>query len=216
MPVTELFAEVRTRVASKASPTISEVADIVAEMLRQCKMKITEEKYFRPRGLTIETYLQAQRHLNENVVLRLERAIETERIGMVNLVVGVDNNGANIYEVSDPGHSECYQRLGFHAIGSGLPHAISTFISHDFTPSMSLNKALYVTYEAKKNAENAPGVGESTDMGIISEDEIKILNKKELDTLAKIYVEKKRVFVESSSSIEKMINDMSFGETKND
>jgi hypothetical protein len=214
MPVTELFDEVRQRVASKASPTIKEIADSVAESLRKCKMKLVEEKYFLPRGLTIETYLQAQRHLNENVVLRLERAIEVERFGMISLVVGFDNAGAHIYEVSDPGHSECYQRLGFHAIGSGLPHAISTFISHDFTPNMDLNKALYVSYEAKKNAENAPGVGDATDMGIISEDGIRILSEDELNTLAKIFDEKKRVFSESTSSIEEMINKLPFGEKK--
>ena len=208
MPVTELFDEVRKRVATKASPAIREIADLVSESLRKCKMKLIEEKYFKPRGLTIETYLQAQRHLNENVVLRLERAIEGERFGMINIVVGVDNGGAHIYEVTDPGHSECYQRLGFHAIGSGLPHAISTFISHDFTPSMDLKKAVYVTFEAKKNAENAPGVGIATDIGIINEEKIKILSEDELNILEEIYREKKRVFSESASSIEKMIKEL--------
>jgi hypothetical protein len=214
MPVTELFDEVRKTVASKASPTIKEIADLVSESLRKCKMKLIEEKYFKPRGLTIASYLQAQRHLNENVVLRLERAIEGERLRMINIVVGVDNYGAHIYEVTDPGHSECYQRLGFHAIGSDLPHAISTFISHDFTPSMDLRKALFVTYEAKKNAENAPGVGTATDIGFITEAEIKILSENELNTLDKIYTEKKRVFSESTSSIENMINELPFGQKK--
>jgi len=211
MPVTELFDEVRKIVSSKASPTIKEIADLVSESLRMCKMKIVEEKYFKPRSLTIQTYLQGQRHLNENVVLRLERAIEGERFGMINMVVGVDKYGAHIYEVADPGHSECYQRLGFHAIGSGLPHAVSTFISHDFTPSMDLKKAVYVTYEAKKNAENAPGVGVATDIGIITEAKIKILSADELNILDKIYIEKRRIFSESTSSIEAMIKELPFG-----
>lgn len=210
MPVTELFGEVRKKVASKASPTIKEIADLVSDSLRESKMKQVEEKYFKPRGLTIRAYLQAQRHLNENVVLRLERAIESERFGMINIVVGIDNSGAHIYEVSDPGHSECMQRIGFHAIGSGLPHAMSTFISHDFTPSMDLKKALYVTYEAKKNAERAPGVGTITDMGIIDEGKIKILSEDELNTLDKIYNEKKKAFAQSASGIEGMIKKLTF------
>jgi hypothetical protein len=212
MPVTELFDYVRKKVATKASPSIREIADLVSESLLNCKMRQVEERYFRPRGLTIGTYLEAQRHLNENVVLRLERAIESERFGMTALVVGVDNNGAHIYEVSDPGHCECYERLGFHSIGSGLPHAISTLISHNFTSAMDLRKAVYVTYEAKKNAENAPGVGKATDMGIISGERIRILGANELNILDKIYGERQKIFSESASNVEKMIKELPFGD----
>jgi len=205
---TELFDEVRAKIMTIASPTIKQIADVVCDSFRSCKMKRIEEKYFKPRGLTLEEYLQVQRHLNENVVLRLERAIESSTFSMVCLLVGVDGSGAQIFEISDPGHSECYWRIGFHALGSGLPHAISTFISHNFTPSMNVKKALYITYEAKKNAEKAPGVGTKTDIGIIDENGIKILNSEEINILENIYQKRMEIVSQSIPIIEEMINEL--------
>jgi 20S proteasome alpha/beta subunit len=91
-----------------------------------------------------------------------------------------------------------------------LPHAISTFISHNFTPNIDLKKATYICYEAKKNAEKAPEVGSSTDIGIVDEKEIKILSNDDIDKLSKIYHERMRVISQSVPNIEKMIAELPF------
>lgn len=207
LPPTELCREVISKVSELTSPKINKIANTVCEEFRKYKKKRVEEKYFKPRGLdNIEQYLQVQRHLNDNVVLRLERAIESEELSISFLIVGGDDEGSHIYEVSDPGHAECFDRVGFHAIGSGLPHAIATFISWNFTPRIDLNHATYITYEAKKHAEKAPGVGKiATDIALITNEGINFIKEEELKSLEKIY--KKRISATNASirKIEEMI-----------
>lgn len=214
LPPTELCREVILRVSRLTSPRINKISDTLCEEFRKYKKKRIEEKYFKPRGFnTIEEYLRLQRGLNDNVVLRLERAIESEKLGISFLVVGVDNEGAHIYEVSDPGHAECFDRVGFHAIGSGLPHAIAIFISYNFTPNISLRNALYVTYEAKKHAERAPGVGKvATDIAIITDKGIEFIKEDTLDSLEKIYRRKTSLEIRNIKKIEKMIENIDLGD----
>jgi len=199
-PTAELFERSRDRIAAKAHPNMESIADEVARSFSDIKKKRFEEKYLRPRNLTMDEYMQVQRNLNENVILRLERALETEKFNLSILLVGIDKH-AHLIEVSDPGHCECFDKIGFNAIGSGLPHAISTFISYNFSPKMDLNRALYITYEAKRNAERAPGVGHITDIGVIGEQGLKILSEEIINQLDNIYQRKTKLFKEQLESI---------------
>lgn len=134
-----------------------------------------------------------------------------ELVRMTVIVLGVDDLGAHIFDVRDPGHAECFNRVGFHAIGSGLPHAISAFISFNYTANIDLKKAIYITYEAKKHAEKAPGVGKTaTDMGIISNKGIRVIKAKEIEKLEAIYKEKTELETKNIQNIEKMIAALPF------
>ena len=95
LPPTELCREVISKVSQLMSPKTSKIVETVCEEFRRYKKKRVEEKYFKPRGFgSIEQYLQVQRHLNDNVVLRLERAIESEELRISFLIVGVDDEGS--------------------------------------------------------------------------------------------------------------------------
>jgi len=210
-PPTELCIEVKSEIEKKASPRISDIASVMCEKYRDCKMKRIEELHFKPRGFSIEEYLRIQQHLNENVVLRLERAIESGEMEMSVIMVGVDDLGAHIFDIRDPGHAECFDRIGFHAIGSGLPHALASFISFNYTPNLDLKEATYITYEAKKHAEKAPGVGKTaTDMGIISSKGIRVIKPEEIEKLEAIYNEKVTLERKSIKDIEGMISALPF------
>ena len=211
LPPTEMCREITSEVEKKASPRINDIVNIVCEKFRECKMNRIEEKYFKPRGFSMEEYLQLQKHLNENVILRLEQAIESAEMNMALIVAGVDNLGAHIFDIRDPGHAECYDRIGFHAIGSGLPHAIATFISFNYTPNIDLKKAMYITYEAKKHAERAPGVGKTaTDIGIISDKGIKVIKSEETKKLEEIFLEKMDFEAKGIGDIEGKISKLPF------
>jgi len=201
---TEFFRAARAGI--RDSPKISEIAHHVEEGFRNFRMKRVEDTLFLPRGITVRDFLQAQRVMNPDVVLRLDRAIETNKVNALILIVGVDSDGAHLHQVTDPGHSECFDKLGFHAIGSGLPHAISTFISHNYAPHFSLKKATYVVYEAKKNAEKAPGVGLETDIGIVEDSGIRVIRGDEKKLLNEIYQKRMQLIGSYSAEIESMIN----------
>ena len=208
LPPTELFRAARTQIQD--SPRIGEIADVVETNFAKMRTKRVEDLFFKPRGLTIQNFLQAQRVMNANVVLRLDRQIETTRMNVTILIIGVDMDGAHIYQVVDPGHAECFDKLGFHAIGSGLPHAISTFISYNYTPQVPLKRATYVIYEAKKSAEKAPGVGKATDIGIVEDQGVRPINPDEIALLEKIYDKRTSLTQSQNEKMDEMIDALPF------
>jgi hypothetical protein len=208
LPPMELFRAARTQIQD--SPRISEVASVVESNFARMRMKRVEDLFFRPRGLTIQNFLQAQRVMNANVVLRLDRQIETTKLNLTILIIGVDMDGSHIYQIVDPGHAECFDKLGFHAIGTGLPHALSSFISYNYTPQVALKRAIYIVYEAKKNAEKAPGVGKATDVGIVEEQGIRIIKPDEINLLEKIYQKRTSLTKSQNEKMDEMINALPF------
>jgi 20S proteasome alpha/beta subunit len=101
--------------------------------------------------------------------LTIQSQLDSYDYGLEILIGGVDSEVAHIYSIDAPGTSKCFDAIGFHAIGSGLPHAINTFIAKDYNQSFPLREALLIIYEAKKISEKAPGVGENiTDISVIS------------------------------------------------
>ena len=204
LPPTELFRAARTEIQD--SPRISEVASVVEGNFQKMRMKRVEDSFFKPRGLTVQNFLQAQRVMNPNVVLRLDRQIETTKLNVNILIIGVDMDGAHIYQVVDPGHAECFDKLGFHAIGSGLPHAISTFIRYNYTPQVALKRAVYLVYEAKKNAEKAPGVGKATDVAIVEDQGIRIIKPDEIHLLEEIYDKRTSLTKSQNEKMDEMID----------
>ena len=78
--------------------------------------------------------------------------------------------------------------MGYHAIGSGLPHAMFTFIARNCNQDMSLEDVLLITYEAKKMAERAPGVGANiTDPCIMNSSKTYLSKEEDIKELDSIY-----------------------------
>jgi 20S proteasome alpha/beta subunit len=133
------------------------------------------------------------------VALTLQNAIDQYEFGLNVLVGGVDDSGAHIYNIVDPGTSVAFDAIGYHAIGSGYPHAVTTLITNDYDQDIPSAKALLITYEAKKIAERAPGVGANiTSVAIINNKEAKLFNPSEVQELDKVYNEKRKADFEWS------------------
>jgi hypothetical protein len=74
--------------------------------------------------------------------------------------------------------------LGYHAIGSGHRHALLTLVGLNQHHSVGLNHTVFAVYCAKKAAELAPGVGQATEMRVITSDGIKGITPSELSQLS--------------------------------
>jgi hypothetical protein len=44
-----------------------------------------------------------------------------------------------LWHIENPGSKECLDNIGFHAVGSGQHHAVSTFITNEFEPIIDLS-----------------------------------------------------------------------------
>lgn len=203
---TDIFRAVKPQI--EPSLKISDIAQKIAEAFINYKMKRVENHALRPRGLTFEEFKERQKTLLPEVVIRLDSAIASAKMNLFILLVGIDVDGAHVYAIFDPGQAICFDRLGFHAIGSGLPHAVSTFIAFNYAPAFSLKKAAYTVYEAKKNAEKAPGVGKALDMAIVDGDGTRYISEEEIGILDKAYQERKSLIQTQSSKIEETLDEL--------
>jgi len=130
------------------------------------------ERILIPKGFSgFQEFYKAQTHLLPDIAMSIQHEIDRYDYGLEVLIGGIKDGIAHIYGIFDPGTSECFDAIGFHAIGSGLPHAINTLIAREHHSGISLEETLSMVYEAKKVAEKAPGVRRDiTDICILDAD----------------------------------------------
>ena len=185
---TDLLRSVEANVRQRATPTVLEIVETVKDHFVKLRRQIAEERFLKPIGLDIQTFLTQQGRLNETLVLGLNRSLEGARLRLEMLIAGIDGDGGHIYHIGDPGVSHCFDVMGFCTIGSGEHHAGMTLIRNKYSIRMPLKKVAFLAYQAKKEAEIAPGVGTTyTDIGIIGKSGGVLLGAEALQSLDSLY-----------------------------
>jgi len=186
---TELFNMVQGKITKLKAPSVVEIVDKIKECYQHIRKSEMNEKILSPRGFDgFEDFYRAQKVLHPDVVVMIQSQIDGYDYGLGILVAGISEGTAHIYGITDPGTSKCYDAIGFHAIGSGLPHAINTLIARGCNQGISLGEALLIVYEAKKMAEKAPGVGTSiTDICVMNSKGVTEFPRDKLSELHKTY-----------------------------
>jgi hypothetical protein len=180
---------VNRELAARAGVDVELIVEKVKEGYQAARRKKIEELYIKPRGLTLDRYLGEARGLLPEVAMQIDEHLATYDYGLEVLVAGVDPDGAHIYAVYNPGTAECFDSLGYHSIGSGESHAAFILIDTQHSHIRTLQETIWAVYHAKKNAESAPGVGQSEDFAVVGPDGILYLDKTTLDKLKEIYLE---------------------------
>ena len=193
----DIFRNSKAKVDQLTRPTIRQISDILKEEFISCRKRNVEDQLLKPRGFDdLDEFYGRMRELPPDVYSvidnRIERFHELYDTSMAIVVTGIDYLGAHIYLVFDPGRTKCFDSIGFHAVGSGTPHAISLFTSYDYTNRFPLNLAIWVAYEAKRRAERAPGVGKETDICILDNKGMHHLSEEVLTRLNEAYEQKER------------------------
>lgn len=154
-------------------PSISEMTHELGEIYKERRRSRAEDLYLSPRGLTLQTFYSGQiRVLVNELAVMIDRQIINTSLELELVIAGVDRQAAHIYGIRDPGITDCYNSIGFHAIGSGAEHAI-IMLAQEYSPDFSQNKMVQLLFEVKKSAQLAPGVGQDTDISVITDTDIK-------------------------------------------
>ena len=123
---------------------------------------------FRDRGLSLPQYLQTQPGIYQNLVIQMNQF----NLGVDLMLAGCDDSGGHIYHLSHPGTVTVFDKLGYNAIGSGGIHAMVALHLGKQNSKASLSATLHSVYSAKIAAEVAPGVGQETEIAVISKQQI--------------------------------------------
>jgi hypothetical protein len=156
-------------VAANNPESVKDTAEIVKDEYQKYRLDLFSEAILQPHNLTIEEYKANQKDLNQEVVNSIEKSL-TEFDLQINIIVcGIDSTGGHIYTISNPGLSVLNDGTGYACLGIGAPHAMYSIINSGYTKALDKVKVEKLVDEAKKMAENAPGVGKLTDKKIITE-----------------------------------------------
>ena len=156
---TDLLRDVSAAITELSGPSVREVAAVVADTFARHRQTLAEKLVLQRVGLDFAAFLEQQQNLLSDLTAELWTAYQEIQLGVQLLVVGVDSTGAHLYLISDPGIAECFDSIGYAAIGSGLPHAEGFLTQADYSPQISLSKGTWLAYVAKRQSERAPGVG---------------------------------------------------------
>lgn len=187
LPGTEVLRRAKARLSSTGSGTMEDIAKAVGESYSEYRSEIIEQRWLKPRGLTLDLFYKEGKiqQIPREIALPMDRDMIKFNLGVDLIVAGIDEAGAHIYTVLNPGIPNCHNRIGYVAVGSGTIHAISTFIFNDFSVESTLNEAVYYACEAKINSESAPGVGVETSMAVIKASGMKMLDEEHVGLLRK-------------------------------
>lgn len=157
-------------------------------VFQEIREKHIVDEILRPRtGLaSLASWRREQRTLNDVIVMDLNERISHYRLGLSLLLAGVDTEG-HIITIGSPGTYRSFDNLSFCCMGMGDRHADNVFAWYRYSQAFSLNDALYIPFEAKKRAEMAGGVGQSTDILVIDRKGIKKVEMPTTGALEEIY-----------------------------
>jgi hypothetical protein len=185
---TELFGSVRCQLERVTQSSVFEIVARIKECYKQVRHQEIQDRVLGPRGIEdIEHFYHMQNHLNPDVAFGIQSQIDKYDYGLDILVAGATSTAAHIYGIQDPGTSQCYDAIHFHAIGSGTPHALNALIARDCHQGFTIENAILAVYEAKRLAEKAPGVGSVTDMCIVSGAGINTIPREQINEIEPIF-----------------------------
>ena len=176
------------QIGSLQRPSVLQIAEAVRHSYVSQRQARVAELYLTPRAWTLEDFYRIHaRSIPENLFLAVDNSISSYNFGLDLIIAGTDPTEGHIYGLRHPGQVDCYDALGYYAIGIGAQHAIASLVRNGYSSQLSSEEALFYIYEAKRAAESAPGVGLKTDMIHIQENEGATVSDGKIDRLRKLH-----------------------------
>ena len=171
------------------NPAIKTIADQIKIQFCEIRKQRVNDMILGPRGIDFDSFYQGGiiTRFPADLAMLLDSQVQAYSLGTALLVAGVDDSGSHIHCIDDPGKTACFDRVGYHAIGSGHRHALLKLVSLNQHHSTSINETVFNVFCAKKIAEMAPGVGQATSVKVVCRTETKDIEQNILDGLEPAY-----------------------------
>lgn len=161
----EILEIAKTKITT-SSTKIVDIANLMKDAYFEYWTKQLDNQLFRRYSLTLTTFMQSQKSLNDDLVKQINEILAGTNLGVEILVAGVDTS-PHLFFIGNPGTINSLDAIGYALIGSGSQHAQLSLIESEYNAGISEQGGLYALLEAKKRAEYDPGVGQLCDIVII-------------------------------------------------
>ncbi|MCX6783955.1 MAG: hypothetical protein NT141_02710 [candidate division WWE3 bacterium] len=202
----EILSVAREKIKSNSNSSTLSVLD-VAELIKSSYFEywatMLNNQVFCRYALTLETFMQNQKNLNDDLVKEINNILANTNVGVDILVAGVDS-APHLYLIQNPGTLNSFDSIGYALIGSGSQHAQLSLIENEYNACISEKNGIYALLEAKKRAEYDPGVGQLCDLVIIGNTFNKVTPEKTskiVHEFSESSVELKRIKEEKATNI---------------
>jgi len=196
------------------TPDIHRISQIIKKCYTKARNDKLEESILAKVGLNLQTFTERNLKLSPNIIANITQAMSAYNYGVSLLIAGVDSEGPHIFRIDDPGRIETYESIGHCSIGSGELHSLSTFIANDYDPNLDLNHVTAMVYEAKRRSEKSQGVGEETDICIISETKTEKLSNDQMKKLDEFYNKKIKKEKDSVNELEEFVKGLGLNKSE--
>jgi 20S proteasome alpha/beta subunit len=167
-------------------PQISAVAEAARLAYESVKRKRVEDAILKPLlGVNFTQFqTMAAQAAASQIMAQVLGMIMGHNLQLEVIVAGIDETGARLFAITNPGVLLPMQTTGFAAVGTGGTHAAVRLCLGQQSPDVKLPETMYNVYEAKLASEVAPGVGRLTDMVVLTTKGVTFISEQELKTLA--------------------------------
>jgi hypothetical protein len=164
----EIIDEARAEIVGRRMG-ITQMAEILSNHYQSTRRKSIEIAILSKHGLrSFDEYLSKQQLLADDVIRDIEGELENYEFDLEIMLGGIDSKAkGQIYLVHELEKPQSYTDIGFCSLGSGERHTDPVFAFYGYSLSMPVEQVLFISYMAKKRAEMAGGVGETTDIWIM-------------------------------------------------
>jgi 20S proteasome alpha/beta subunit len=170
----EIFHELRKTFTPADPPNVDESADRFLAAYVALRERRIEELFTRPVGYSLAAFhSEGFKNLGGQLFMNTIQMMGQFNLGADFIMVGFSDQRARVAIISHPGTMRWFDSQEFFAIGSGQSHALSSLLISDHGSTCSREQGVFNVYAAKRVAERAPGVGGSTDLQIVTRNEIK-------------------------------------------
>jgi len=186
---------------------VEQIAQAAAQAFGMNRHQQIETEVFAPRGLTMQQFYQGlQLQWQAQMAFAVDQQVVGFNYNVELLLAGVDDKGAHLHSIVNPGNRSDLTIIGFHAVGSGAIHAIQSLIGFGHTSNAQLRDTVFRVYASKRRAEVAPGVGKATDVAIISDAGFYWLDESTLTKLEQVYEEyQKPIGAEMRDKVDRLV-----------
>lgn len=154
---------------SADSLTSEAVGRAFADSYQWVRRSYAQDRVLSPFGITMEEFRSDGQRIFGDTYREVAADLMRVDLGCEFLLAGFDRDGdGHILTVGNPGVVRNYDPVGFWAIGSGAPSALSMLFFHSVRYVLPLANVLYHVCEAKIMAESAFGVGKHTTVKVLA------------------------------------------------